>query len=121
MIDLKVLRENPDLVRNSQKLRGEDVAVVDQLITADSAARSALTEFETLRAEQNLLSKSVGGAKGDEKTALLEKAKELAARVKSADAKRAELEEKARELLFKVSNLIDSNRSEEHTSELQSH
>ena len=109
MIDLKVLRENPDLVRNSQKLRGEDVAVVDQLITADSAARSALTEFETLRAEQNLLSKSVGGAKGDEKTALLEKAKELAARVKSADAKRAELEEKAREFLFKVSNLIDSN------------
>ena len=81
----------------------------DQLITADSAARSALTEFETLRAEQNLLSKSVGGAKGDEKTALLEKAKELAARVKSADAKRAELEEKAREFLFKVSNLIDSN------------
>ena len=107
MIDLKVLRDNPDVVRNSQKLRGEDVAVVDQLITADAAARTALTEFETLRAEQNLLSKSVGGAKGDEKTALLEKAKELATRVKSADAKRAELEEKAKELLFQVSNLID--------------
>ena len=45
MIDLKVLRDNPDVVRNSQKLRGEDVAVVDQLIAADSAARTALTEF----------------------------------------------------------------------------
>ena len=77
MIDLKVLRDNPDVVRNSQKLRGEDVALVDQLIAADAAARTSLTDFETLRAEQNVLSKSVGGAKGDEKTALLEKAKEL--------------------------------------------
>jgi seryl-tRNA synthetase len=107
VIDLKVLRENPDLVRNSQKLRGEDAGVVDQLIAADTAARTALTEFETLRAEQNILSKSVGSAKGDEKTALLEKAKDLATKVKSADSKRAELEEKARELVLKISNLID--------------
>ena len=107
MIDLKVLRDNPDVVRNSQKLRGEDVAVVDQLIAADAAARTALTEFETLRAEQNLLSKSVGAAKGDEKNAILEKAKELAGKVKSADSKRAELEEKAKALALQISNLID--------------
>ena len=107
MIDLKVLRDNPDVVRNSQKLRGEDVAVVDQLIAADSEARTALTEFETLRAEQNLLSKSVGAAKGDEKNAILEKAKELAGKVKSADSKRAELEEKAKALALQISNLID--------------
>jgi len=107
VIDLKVLRDNPDVVRNSQKLRGEDVAVVDQLIAADSAARTALTEFETLRAEQNLLSKSVGAAKGDEKNAILEKAKELAGKVKSADSKRAELEEKAKALALQISNLID--------------
>jgi seryl-tRNA synthetase len=107
VIDLKVLRDNPDVVRNSQKLRGEDVAVVDQLIAADSAARTALTEFETLRAEQNLLSKSVGAAKGDEKNAILEKAKELAGKVKSADSKRAELEDKAKALALQISNLID--------------
>ena len=107
MIDLKVLRDNPDVVRNSQKLRGEDVAVVDQLIAADSEARTALTEFETLRAEQNLLSKSVGAAKGDEKNAILEKAKELAGKVKSADSKRAELEDKAKALALQISNLID--------------
>ena len=107
MIDLKVLRDNPDVVRNSQKLRGEDVAVVDQLIAADSEARTALTEFETLRAEQNLLSKSVGAAKGDEKNAILDKAKELAGKVKSADSKRAELEEKAKVLALQISNLID--------------
>ncbi len=107
MIDLKILRENPDAVRHSQKVRGEDVAIVDQLLEADAISRTALSEFETLRAEQNALSKSVGAAKGEEKTALLENAKDLANRVKAADAKRSELEESARELLLKISNLID--------------
>ena len=107
MIDLKTLRENPDAIRHSQKVRGEDVAVVDQLIAADALSRTALSEFETIRAEQNALSKSVGAAKGNEKTALLENAKELANKVKVADAKRSELEAKAREYLLKISNLID--------------
>jgi len=107
VIDLKVLRDNPDLVRNSQKVRGEDVAIVDQLIAADAIARTAISEFETIRAEQNLLSKSVGAAKGDEKAAILEKAKELAARVKAADAKRAEAEAKSNELALKIANIID--------------
>jgi seryl-tRNA synthetase len=107
VIDLKTLRENPDAIRHSQKVRGEDVAVVDQLIEADALSKAALSEFETIRAEQNALSKSVGAAKGDEKTALLENAKELANKVKAADAKRSELEAKTREYLLKISNLID--------------
>ena len=107
MIDLKTLRENTDAIRHSQKVRGEDVAVVDQLIEADALSRTALSEFETIRAEQNALSKSVGAAKGDEKTALLENAKELANKVKAADTKRSELEAKTREHLLKISNLID--------------
>jgi seryl-tRNA synthetase len=107
VIDLKTLRENPDLIRHSQKVRGEDIAVVDQLIEADALSKAALSEFETIRAEQNALSKSVGAAKGDEKKALLENAKELANKVKAADAKRSELEAKTREYLLKISNLID--------------
>ena len=107
MIDLKLLRENPDVIRNSQKSRGEDVALVDQLIAADEARRVATSEFETLRAEQNVLSKSVGSAKGDEKTALLESAKELATKVKAADAKRAELDDAAKKILLQISNIID--------------
>ena len=107
MIDLKILRENPDAVRHSQKVRGEDEAVVDQLLAADAISRTALSEFETLRAQQNALSKSVGAAKGEEKAALLENAKDLADRVKAADSKRSELEEVARGLLLKISNLID--------------
>ena len=107
MIDLKVLRENPELVRQSQSVRGGDPAIVDLLLVADEARRIAVTEFETIRAEQNVLSKSVGAAKGEEKAALLENAKDLAARVKAADAKRADFEEKAHQLLLQIQNLID--------------
>ena len=107
MIDLKQLRESPDLFRSSQKVRGEDVAVIDQLLAADEEKRNAIAEFETLRAKQNTLSKSVGAAKGDEKNSLLESAKQLAAQVKAADSKRAAAEEMANKLALSVANLID--------------
>jgi seryl-tRNA synthetase len=107
MIDIKFLRENPDVVRASQKGRGEDVAVVDQVLASDELKRAAITEFEQLRAEQNLLSKSVGAAKGDEKAALLGNSKELADKVKAADAKRAEIEAQANALAMAISNILD--------------
>jgi len=108
MIDIKFLRENPDVVRASQKGRGENVELVDQIIAIDEIKRKALAEFETLRQEQNLLSKSVGAAKGDEKDALLSNAKELADKVKAADAKRSEIEEQAKQLILQLSNLLDT-------------
>lgn len=107
MIDIKLIRENPELVKSSQRGRGEDEAIVDRLIEIDNLRREAISAFETLRAEQNLLSKSVGGAKGDEKSALLEKAKGLAAQVKEADAKRAEIEAQTVEIAKQLSNLLD--------------
>jgi seryl-tRNA synthetase len=107
MIDIKFLRENPDVVRASQKGRGEDVGVVDQVLASDELKRAAITEFEQLRAEQNLLSKSVGAAKGDEKAALLANSKELADKVKAADAKRAEIEAQANALAMVISNILD--------------
>lgn len=107
MIDIKFLRENPDVVRASQKGRGEDVSLVDQILKIDEARRKAVTDFETVRAEQNVLSKSVGAAKGDEKAALLENAKALAEKVKVADAARAEIEAQANSLVMQLSNLLD--------------
>ena len=107
MIDIKFLRENPDVVRASQKGRGEDVALVDQVIEIDEKRRVAINEFELLRAEQNTLSKSVGAAKGDEKTKLLESAKDLATRVKNADVKRAELEAQTQNIALQLSNVLD--------------
>lgn len=108
MIDIKFLRENPDAVRASQKGRGENVDLVDQIIAIDEIKRAAIAEFEALRQEQNTLSKSVGAAKGDEKTALLANAKELADKVKAADSKRAEVEEQTKQLVLQLSNLLDT-------------
>jgi len=108
MIDIKFLRENPDVVRASQKGRGENVDLVDQILAIDEIKRAAINEFELLRQEQNVLSKSVGAAKGDEKTALLANAKELADKVKAADSKRSEIEEQAKQLVMQLSNLLDT-------------
>lgn len=107
MIDLKILRDDPDRVRHSQRVRGESTEVVDQLIILDEARRTAISTFEALRAEQNILSKSVAGARGDEKTVLLESAKALSLRVKEADATRAEAEAAADAALLQIHNLID--------------
>jgi len=107
MIDIKFIRENPDAIRASQKGRGEDTSIVDQLLKLDETRRTAITEFETLRAEQNTLSKSVGAAKGDEKTALLANAKDLADKVKAADTKRAEIEAQVNAMAMQLSNVLD--------------
>ena len=107
MIDIKFIRENPDAVRASQKGRGEDTTIVDQLLALDETRRTAITEFETLRAEQNVLSKSVGAAKGDEKTTLLENSKDLANKVKAADTKRADIEAQANAVAMQLSNILD--------------
>jgi seryl-tRNA synthetase len=107
MIDIKVLRESPDLVRASQSARGEDVTLVDRVIAADEIRRSAIVEFEALKAEQNSLSKNVGSAKGDEKAALLEKAKALSDSVKTAEGKKNLTEAEYKNIAMSLSNIVD--------------
>ena len=107
MIDPKFLRENSDAVRQSQRARGESVELVDQVLAADEIRRTAIVEFEALRAEQNLLSKSVGSAKGEEKAQLLEKAKALASQVKEAESKKSATEVQFKELALGISNIVD--------------
>ncbi|MGA0051907.1 MAG: serine--tRNA ligase [Candidatus Nanopelagicaceae bacterium] len=107
MIDIKVLRESPDLVRASQSARGEDVTLVDRVIAADEIRRSAIVEFEALKAEQNSLSKSVGSAKGDEKAVLLEKAKALSDLVKAAEGKKNTTEAEYKNIAMLLSNIVD--------------
>lgn len=92
VIDLKVVREDPDAVRRSQLRRGEDPALVDALVEADSARRAAISTADTLRAEQKAASKSVGTATPEERPALLERAKQLAAEVKDAEVRQSQAE-----------------------------
>ena len=70
--------------------------------------RSAISNFEKIRAEQNNLSKKVGAAKGDEKQSLLDEAKNMALQVKSADQIRANAEQEFKVTALKLSNIVDS-------------
>jgi seryl-tRNA synthetase len=92
VIDLKLLREAPDVVRRSQRSRGEDPALVDALLAADAGRRSAIAAADSLRAEQKAASKKVGAAAPDQRPALLQYAKELAEQVKAAEAEQAAAE-----------------------------
>ena len=85
VIDPVLLRENPDLIKRSQELRGESVAFVDEAVAADTARRTAITVFEALRAEQNAFGKQVAQAPKEAKAALVAEAQDLAGRVKAAN------------------------------------
>ncbi|MDN4472283.1 serine--tRNA ligase [Demequina zhanjiangensis] len=105
MIDLKLLRAEPDVVRQSQISRGDDPAIVDQVLEADAANRAALQEFEVARAEQKSLGKLVAKAQGDEKQELLARTKELAAKVKQLQAEADAASAKAVELARSLGNI----------------
>ena len=106
MIDAKLLRENPDVVRAALTKRGESTDLVDQVLAADGDRRSSIAAFESLRAEQKGLGKQVAQAKGDERTALLERTKTLSAEVKATEAAATEAEARFGELSGKLPNLV---------------
>ncbi|MFD5555663.1 serine--tRNA ligase [Streptomyces sp. NPDC127068] len=106
MIDLRQLREDPDRVRASQRARGEDVDLVDAVLSADERRRSSGLRFDELRSEQKALGKLIPKATGDEKQELLKKAGELAAAVKAANAAQDEAEEETKRLSLKLGNLV---------------
>ncbi len=107
MIDLRILREDSDRVRASQRARGEDVTLVDRLLRADNARRSAIAAFETLRGEQKSLGKDVARAQGSQKQALLSRTRDLSIEVKSADAAASEAAAELDRLLGALPNLVD--------------
>ena len=101
-----MLTDNPDMYRASQRARGADEALIDQLIEADSARRETIATYERLRAEQNAFSKKVGAAKGEERAALLAEVKELAVAVKAAQASSDEAAAACTSLQRSIPNLI---------------
>ncbi len=106
MIDLRLLREDPQLFRDSQLARGEDPELVDRALAADESRRAAGLAFDELRMRQKALGKEVARAAKSEKAQLMGQARELAADVKAADADRAAAEALAGATLSAISNLI---------------
>ena len=107
MIDLRTVRDDPDRVRASQRLRGADEGLVDELLAADERRRSAVTQADSLRAEQKTIGRSVSRADADERPALLERAKPLAAEVKAAEAEQAAADEALRAAQLAIANLVE--------------
>jgi len=106
MIDVNLLRENPEAIKASQSARGANVDLVDQAQEADKAWRKALSDFETLRAEQNAKSKLVATAPKEEKAALIAEGQALAAKVKEAESLATEREKELSEIVWKIENVV---------------
>ena len=106
MIDLALLRENPDVVRASQVARGKDAGLVDLAIKLEETKRSAMQEFEALRAKQNAHGKLVAAASKEDKPALIAKGQEMAQEVKDLDAKASAAENELMLVLDKIENVI---------------
>jgi seryl-tRNA synthetase len=107
VIDLRLLRDNPDVVRASQVARGADPALVDAALDADARRRSSLTEFERLRAEQKAHGKLVARASGEEKQALLAHTRRLSEEVKAQQKEADAAGEELDTILARIANVIE--------------
>lgn len=107
MIDLKFLRDHPETVRASQVTRGEDPALVDQLIAADERRREAIAAADSLRAEQKAFGKKIGQASPEERPALLAGSNELKAKVKEAEVAQKAAAEEVDRLQMLLSNVVE--------------
>jgi len=106
VIDPVLLREHPEAVKRSQRARGNDEAVVDAALAADADRRSALGEFESLRAEQKGFGARVKAASKEEKPALISRAQELSAQVKAAEARAKEADAAFQEIAMRIENVV---------------
>ena len=107
VIDLKFLRENPDLVRQSQRTRGEDPQLVDELLAADEKRRRAIAAADDLRAEQKAFGKKIGQASAEERPALLEGSSELKLKVKQAQEEQKAAEDEVTAIQYRLPNIVE--------------
>ncbi len=119
MIDPRILRDSPDTLRESQRRRGEDAALVDRLVELDAARRARQAEYDAVRAEQKQLSKRIGplqgavkkdpgdAARASELEALMSEATALSERVKAADTAASTAAAAAEAAWLELSNVVD--------------
>ena len=113
MIDLKFLRENPDIVKENIKKKFQDhkLPLVEEVIELDEQARSAQQEADALRANRNSISKQIGALMGqgkkDEAMALKEQVSKDAARLAELEEQEKDLQEKITRIMMTIPNIID--------------
>ncbi len=115
MIDIKFLRENPDVVRENIKKKFQDhkLPLVDKAIEFDLKKRESQSEADALRAERNKISKQIGMLMGqgkkDEAEEVKKKVGEYAARLAEVEVLEKEYDEKLTEVMMKIPNIIDES------------
>ena len=113
MLDLKFLRENPDIVKQNIKNKFQDkkLPLVDEVIELDAQARATQQEADNLRAEKNKISKQIGAlmaqGKKEEAEEVKKKVTEEAAHLAELEAKQAELNEEVKKRMMVIPNIID--------------
>src|SRR5689334_22812010 len=110
MLDIKMIREKPDFVRQRLATRGAgDEARIDELLQLDEQRRKLLAEVETLKAQRNRVSKEIGALMGQKKTEEAEgkkmETRELGDRITALDKQAAEAETLRDQLMLRLPNL----------------
>jgi seryl-tRNA synthetase len=106
VIDLNLLRENPEAIKASQRARGRNEKIVDQAVELDAKRRKALADFESLRAKQNAHSKLVATAPKDQKASLVAEAGALSAKVKAANELAGSAAEEFDRVIWQIENVV---------------
>ena len=115
MIYIKLIRENPEMVRQNMRNKFQDnkVELVDKVLALDSENRTIKTEVEALRAERNKSSKLIGGlmaqGKKDEAEAMKIKTSELGGKIDELSARENEVEEEIKTIMMRIPNIIDKS------------
>ena len=112
MLDIKLIRSNPEAVKAGIRKREMDLdAVVDEILSIDEKRRELTGHAESMKAEQNAMTKRIPAMKkaGEDTSALMAEMKELSEKVKEANAGLSEWEEKQRELMLSLPNLPDED------------
>ncbi|TPF96757.1 seryl-tRNA synthetase [Bifidobacterium sp. UTCIF-39] len=112
MLDIQFIREHADVVKESQRKRGESVELVDEVLRSDTARREALKEFEAARAEQKAMGKKVASAPADQKAAIIAETKELANKVSEYKAEADKAAEEYTSAMWKLSNIVEPEAPE---------
>lgn len=111
MLDIKFIRENPQVIKENLKKRGLDSEKVDILLNFDKEWRSLKQHSDSLRAERNKISKEINEAKKKKQDVkpLLAKAKEIPKKIEENEKKLLEIEEKRKEVLLNLPNLLEDD------------
>ena len=112
MLDIQFIREHADIVKESQRKRGESVELVDEVLSSDEARRAALKDFEAARAQQKEIGKKVAAASGDDKAKLIAETKELSKKVSEYKAAADAATGEYTTAMWKLSNVVEPEAPE---------